>query len=115
MQPKVCAHAVEFVDIGQARDFVRVGRKLTFSDWTSTPPNCGQDDDCAVENTQRAFHFGSEIDVAGRVDQGDLRIAPFDGDGSRVNRNTFGFFEWVEVRGGIACIACSPTLCLEPL
>ena len=37
----------------------------------------------AIQDTQGALHFGSEIDVAGSVDQVDLIIFPFRGDGSR--------------------------------
>ena len=37
-----------------------------------------EDADGAVEDAQAAFDLGGEIDVAGGVDQGDARVAPFE-------------------------------------
>ena len=48
----------------------------TVSDCGSTPDDAAEDDHRAVEHAQAALDLDGEVDVAGRVDQVDLVVAP---------------------------------------
>ena len=76
----------------------------TVSDCTSTPPTAQKTPTAAVEDAQAALDLGGEIDVAGRVDEGDAGVAPFDGDGGAVDGDALLPFQRIEVRGGVAVI-----------
>src|SRR5262249_15479350 len=56
------------------------------------------------ENPQAALDLGREIDVAGRVNEGDARVVPLQRDGGAVDGDSLGLFERIEVGGGVAFI-----------
>ena len=61
----------------------------------------GENDYTAVENSERAFDFGGEIDVTGCVDEIEGMVFPVEGNGSGLNRDaSFLFFGIVIGRGG---------------
>ena len=70
------ALAVVFMAIGQAP--VGFGLRLDAC-------NTIKHDNCAIEHTQRTTDFDVEVDVAGRVDQVDLHIAPLHRGGRAVD------------------------------
>ena len=92
--------AVQLVDEGDPRDVVLVGLtpdRLALS--LDALPGA-EDDDGAVQHAQAAFDFGREVDVAGRVDQVDVDIAPAKGDAGRIDRDAALLFLFVEVGFG---------------
>ena len=76
----------------------------TVSVCTSTPPTAQKTPTAPSRTRRRALDLGREIDVAGRVDEGDARVAPLDGDGGAVDRDALGLLQRIEVGGGVAVI-----------
>ena len=101
---EVGPHAVELVDEGDARHAMPVGLVPDGFALHLDAADGAEDAHRPVEDAQRTFHLRGEVDVAGRVDQGDARVAPLDGDGCAVDRDALGLFERIEVRGGVAVI-----------
>ena len=101
---EVGTHAVELVDVGNARHAVLVGLEPDGFRLHLDAADGAEDADAAVEDAQRALDLGGEIDVAGRVDEVDARVAPLNGDGSTVDGDALGPFERVEVGGGVAVV-----------
>src|SRR5262249_56087760 len=58
----------------------------------------------AIEDAQGALDLRREVHVAGRVDQVDARVAPFDGDGRAVDRDALLLLQRVEVGSGVALV-----------
>ena len=73
---EVGAHAVELVDVGDARHAMLVGLIPDRFALHLDAADGAEDADRAVEDAQGAFDLGGEIDVAGRVDQGDAACRP---------------------------------------
>jgi len=101
---EVGAHAVELVDVGEARHVVLVGLEPHGLRLHLDAADGAEDAHAAVEYAQGALDLGREIDVARGVDQVDARIAPLDGDGGAVDGDALGSFERVEVGGRIAIV-----------
>jgi len=101
---EIGAHAVELVDEGEPRHTVIVS---LVPDRFALHFNAADGAEHAhgpIEDAQRALDFRRKIDVPRRVDQVDRCFAPFHGDGRAVDGDAFGFFQRVEVRGGVAVI-----------
>src|SRR5262249_38756989 len=92
--------AIELVDERQARHVVLVGLVPDGFGLDLYAADGAEDAHGAVEDAQAALHLGREIDVAGRIDQRDLRIAPLQRDGGAVDGDALGLFERVEVGRG---------------
>jgi hypothetical protein len=98
---KVRSFAIHFIDEGDAGNVIFVclppdGFALGFDTLAG-----GKNDDTAVKNTQRAFDFGSEIDVPRRVDEVERVVFPVKSNGGGLNGNaSFLFFGIVVGNGG---------------
>src|SRR5262249_54066245 len=68
------------------------------------PADGAEDADGAVEHAQGALDLGGEVDVPGRVDERDARLAPLDGDGGAVDGDALLLLQRVEVGGGVALV-----------
>jgi len=65
------------------------------------------DDDCSVEDAERAFDFEVEVDVSGRVDEVELVAFPVEGDAGRADGDaSLAFFLHV-VHDGVAVVHLS--------
>ena len=94
--------AVEFVDVGDAGNFVLVGLKPHGFRLDFHTTNGAEHTHCTVKNAQGSLHFSGEVHVTGGIDNVDLIDAPVHRNGGRVNRDTLGAFQWIEVGCGIA-------------
>ena len=106
--------AVELIDEGDARHVMLVRLIPDRFRLHLDAADGAEDADRPVQHAQGAFDLGREIDVAGRVDDGNARIAPFDGDGGAVDGDALG-----RSSGSKSVVvlpsSTSPTLCLDPL
>ena len=73
---EVGADAVHLVDEADARDVVLVGLAPDRLGLRLDTGDRVEDRDRAVEDAQRALDLDGEVDVAGRVDDVDLAVAP---------------------------------------
>ena len=74
------AHAIHFVDEAETRDVIFIGLSPDGFALGLDPFDGREDDDRAVEDSERAFDLGGEIDVAGSVDDVDRHVFPVTGD-----------------------------------
>ena len=73
---EIGAHAVHLVDEADARNAILVGLPPDGFRLRLHAGHGVENRDRAIEHAQRALHFGREIDVARRVDDVDLHVAP---------------------------------------
>ncbi len=108
---EVRAGAVHFVDEGESGDAVAIGLAPDAFGLRLHPFHAAEDHDGAVEDAQRALHFGGEIDMARRVDDIDamlLRIGttgcPRGADGGGADGNALALLDVVEVHRRVAVV-----------
>jgi len=101
---EVGANDVHFVDEDQAWHAILVGLTpdrlaLSLDAFLGVKDHNG-----AVQDAQRAFHLGSEIDVAGRVDEITRQAAPLERDAGRLDGNALLPFQFHPIGLGGALI-----------
>ncbi len=84
---EIRTHPIHLVDEHDARHFVLVGLTPHGFGLRLHGGNRVEKCDQPVEHAQRALHFDGEINVAGRIDNVDTRIAPGGRSRGRRNRN----------------------------
>ncbi|MNL03037.1 hypothetical protein D3C87_1235620 [compost metagenome] len=99
---EIRAEPVELVDEGDARHAVLVREApIRLGLWLHAC-NAVEHDHGTIEHTQRTVHFDVEVDVAGRVDQVDLRCVPADRDGRAADGDAALLLLRLEVHAGRA-------------
>ena len=90
---RVRSDAVHFVDERQARNAVTLHLAVDGERLRLNAADRAENQNGAVQNAEAAFDFDREVDVAGRVDQVDRRVAPFDAGRGAGDRNPAFLFE----------------------
>ena len=78
---KISSYPVHLVDVGEPRNPISIRLMPDRFRLRLNPADCAENSDGAVQHSKRSLHFGSEIDVAGRVDYVDLVLPPVTGCG----------------------------------
>ena len=84
---EIGTHLVNLVDEANSRDAVLISLAPDFFRLRLHPVHRVKHRHRAVQHAQRAFHFGREIDVAGRINNIDANVAPGAGRGRGCNRD----------------------------
>ena len=98
--PGIGARAVQLVDEGDTRNAVAPHLTIHGQGLRLDTRHAAQNQDRTVEHTQCAFDLDGEVDVAGRVDDIDVRTAPGAVGGSRRDGDAALALELHGVHGG---------------
>nr|ACM91102.1 hypothetical protein Xoryp_05010 [uncultured bacterium Rlip1] len=101
---EVGTRAVHLVDEGDARYAVFVGLVPHRLRLRLHATHGAEYRHHAVDDTQRAFHLDSEVDVTGSIDKVDLIAVPMCGDGCRSDGDAALLLLFHEVHSGLAVV-----------
>src|SRR5699024_6810834 len=90
----ICAHAVTFVDEGNARYVVAAHLTVDCQRLRLNASHRVQNEDRPVQNAECALNFNREVNVARGVDDVDRHALPVDVRCRRLNGDTFLFLEF---------------------